>query len=413
MNKKIKAYIAAYIRKCIKNSGIDVSEKMLKASIVNYGNIATLEGVIQKALSKKAITVCAFGGSITEGIGKNYPPPIEGRINDDLEEKCYFDRVCDFIEYAFSCKVNRINAGISATDTVFAIHRMQEDVVAHNPDLVIVEWCCNDGLEFPHKQATYEYMLRELLSKGIAVIMLSMSDKHGNSSQSLHEPLAKLYNIPMLSFRDAYFSNDKYEYFIADSVHPNKIGHMLTSIIIDYFLLYVYYKSDNTAVSEGSTLSVPFNKECLFYRNPRILNLKDIYNGNEEYAKIISLGSFKFTNDICKFGYRHYECLTADTSVPISPLVLEIKDIKTLYLYIYRNSTNFGSDFLVEVNGQQLESNTFTCMHGTDNNQTEWSYAWATDKILFSDTPQNIILKITPNQKNPSAKIILFSLLVS
>ena len=398
---------------CIKNSGVSVTAAMLENSVFNRGNLFSLQNVIKKAVFGNTIKICGFGGSITEGVGKNSPPPAESGIADNLSGKNYFDNVCDFFESAFPCNVIRINSGISATDTVFAIHRMYEDVISHKPDLTILEWCCNDGIEFPYKQATYEYMLREILKSGSAVIMLSMSDRNGNSSQALHEPLSKLYDVPMVSFRDAYFGNTEYPYYISDSVHPNKVGHMLAAILINAFIANAYNNISKSCYCEKNVLPKPLNNECNYYKSPKILNLRDIYDKKTENAKILSLGSFKFEKDEYTFGFRSYDCLSSVVSSSYSPLIIEINSIRTLFLYICRNTINFGSDFAVQINGKQINSNTFTCMHGTDNNQTEWSYAWATDKILFSNVDTDVVLKILPTPKNNDAKIKLFSLLIS
>lgn len=51
-----------------------------------------------------------------------------------------------------------------------------------------------------------------MLESGTALIMLSMATPSGESSQILHEPISDWYDVPILSYRDAYGGHAKIYY---------------------------------------------------------------------------------------------------------------------------------------------------------------------------------------------------------
>lgn len=394
-------------------SGVSITPEMLEKAIYNAGDPVSLANVLQKAIRGKEIIIAGFGGSITEGVGMNDNPPPESNIECTLSPECYFDRVCDWWEDTFSCKVKRVNAGIAATDTVFGIHRMETDVLQFKPDLVILEWCCNDGSEYLYKQATYENMVRKFINSGVAVILLSMSIRNGTSSQALHEPVADYYDIPMISYRDAYFENEKYPFFTTDGVHPNKVGCALAALIINNYVNKIY-KSLNSIEKTVPTMPLnPLFEETLCYNNTYVADLKDVYEGKYEGIKIADLGAFTMDSQNTSFAYRSYYGFSAYSSCGKEPMIIEIDRCKTLFLLLYRNTNFRGVDFMVEINGRELTSETFTSQHGNDNSQTEWDYHWATERICNHSDGETVTLKIYPQVTSETQCVKLFSLLVS
>ncbi len=393
--------------------GVSITSEILEKSIYTMGNPAFVAGVVQKAVKSGEVTLCGFGGSITEGVGKSDEPENESGIKCSLPAKCYFDHVCDWWEETFDCKVNRINAGIAATDTVFGIHRMEADVLSGKPDLVILEWCCNDGSEYLYKQATYENMIRRFLSGGIAVILFSMATRSGASSQSLHEPLARFYNIPLISYRDAYMSLEEYPFFTTDSVHPNKVGCALAALLLNNYVAEICKSFDNIKPESPSLPYKPMLEESLIYKSTYVADLKDIYEGKYEGIRIADLGAFKIDSAKTSFAYRSYYGFSAFSKDGGAPMIIEIDSCKTLFLLLYRNTAFRGVDFWVELNGNKLESETFTSQHGNDNSQTEWDYHWATERLCAFAEGESVVLKIYPNVTSETQCVKLFSILLS
>lgn len=110
----------------------------------------------QQLIEEGPITIVALGDSVTHGA-------LRGNYN---YETVYWERlrkkilaVRDYVP------VNVINAGISATNAVCALKRIDLQVLAHNPDLVIVCFGLND---VNGELETYLDALREIFEKCLA-----------------------------------------------------------------------------------------------------------------------------------------------------------------------------------------------------------------------------------------------------
>lgn len=413
MEQDLSIRINDFLMKTIESSGVKISHTVLQNSIYNLGNRAAIANVFRKALRGEEITLCAFGGSITEGIGYQDVPTEESGIKCSLPKMNYFDHVCSFWEAVFHWKITKINAGIGATDTVLAVHRMNDDVLRYNPDLVIVEWCCNDGKEVLYKQATYESMVRRILEEGTALIMLSMATQNGTSSQMLHEPISDWYDVPMISYRDTYYGLTEYPYLTNDGVHPNCVGHALTGLIINHFMAETFNQLEILDDRVPECRKDILFEESAYYQGAGMITLKEIYEEKIAGAKIIDLGSFTIDEETKSFGFRKYYSFTARYAEKYDPLVIELDMCKTLFLLIYRNTVFSGTDFWVELNGKKIENHTFTCKHGGDNEQIEWDYHWATERLCYNPKPEKVVLKIHPDVTNKDAFMRIFALLVS
>ena len=400
---------ASYIDDTIKKSTLNITENILKDGIFTYGNTYRLKNVIKKAMNKETITVCTFGGSITRG-ASHHLAPTEG-IECNFEPKKYIDVVCDFLEEMFGCKTVRINAGIGATDSVYATHRIGEDVLKYKPDLVINEWCCNDNAEMLYKQATYESVVRKLIEYGCALILVSFAEKDGTSSQSVHEPISRYYNVPHLSYRDAYMNLDEYKYLSNDRVHPNTVGHALAGLIINYFIGTVSF--DDKCESDEDYPSKPYAEDADCYTDAKVCSFYDICEGKFEGIEISDLGSFKKDDEKKVFAYKEYYGYSADYSDNPSPMVVKINSIKNLFILLYRSNHYTDVKFYIEINDERIDKPTFTCQHGNDNRQIEFSYHWASERAVKYEDNTDITLKIYPDTKNKEKPIRLFGLLIS
>ncbi|MGC9318891.1 MAG: SGNH/GDSL hydrolase family protein [Armatimonadota bacterium] len=92
-------------------------------------------------------TVVCFGTSITRGHpyvpeGDTYPAVLERRLNRRLRQE--------------NEAVTVINSGVPGENTVEGLARIDEDVIAHRPDLVVVEFACNDVRYEPEKRVELE-----------------------------------------------------------------------------------------------------------------------------------------------------------------------------------------------------------------------------------------------------------------
>jgi hypothetical protein len=209
-----------------------VTETMRERALVSPGDPGRLYSVLAKARRGEPLCVAAIGGSITAG-GKNTKDP----------ERRYVRQVAAWFEKTFpGLKVRFVNAGIGATNSGYGALRVQRDVIAHQPDLVIVEYAVND-FTGSQMEDCYEGVLRQLLgsSTNRAVIELFFMHKDGKNAQAGQTTLGKHYGLPMISFRDAVWPElqsgaIKWETIYDDVVHPNDAGHDIASELLRGFL---------------------------------------------------------------------------------------------------------------------------------------------------------------------------------
>ena len=157
------------------------------------------------APSKPAAQIVAFGDSLVAGVGTNFVSLLSDRIG-----------------------ISIVNAGRSGDTTGSALNRLQSDVIARQPKVVIVLLGGNDllqGLPVSQRVANIASIAQQIRSTGAAVILVGLGNDPidpyagalpGIASQtgSVHVPgiLEGIFGVPAL---------------MADSVHPNNAGHKI------------------------------------------------------------------------------------------------------------------------------------------------------------------------------------------
>lgn len=201
---------------------------MCEKALVSYGNTSLIKEKIEKAKNGEDITIGYLGGSITYGY----------KVNPD---QCYAYLTHSYFAEKFGSKdnVGYCNAGLSGTPSKLGILRMQRDLLESEPDIVFVEFAVNDGTDFSYQEA-YESIIRTLLEKGIAPVLLFSVTKDDYSAQDYMKELGEYYDLPMISYCDALrflFENNRLEWkdFSNDEAHPNPEGHKLVAKLIDNY----------------------------------------------------------------------------------------------------------------------------------------------------------------------------------
>ncbi len=197
--------------------------------MVSHGDMSRLAAVMAKARRGEEICVAAIGGSITAG----------GLQTKDPKNR-YIARVADWFTQTFpKAKVRFVNAGIGGTNSLYGAMRVQRDVLSKKPDLVIVEYAVNDNHPVPMFWGSYEGVLRQILREPQqpAVVQMFFMQRKGENAQESQHMLGRHYDLPMVSFRDAwwpeiYSGRTKWEVMYADVVHPNDTGHILASELL-------------------------------------------------------------------------------------------------------------------------------------------------------------------------------------
>lgn len=141
-------------------------------------------------------------------------------------------------------KIETFNAGISGNNTVNAVTRIDHDVIAHQPDLVVVMYGMNDVVV--NKPEVYEANLRTIVTKlreakSEVVLCTPNYVETGNGARdpdklgpfaALARKVAQEMNVPLVDFFALYervknTDPRAWTELQSDAVHPNMRGHKL------------------------------------------------------------------------------------------------------------------------------------------------------------------------------------------
>ncbi|WP_124100775.1 SGNH/GDSL hydrolase family protein [Ruminococcus sp. Marseille-P6503] len=203
-------------------------EAMIRKAMYSYGNTSKMQEKIKKAQSGEKVTVAYLGGSITEGLTAG-------------DSDCYAKLTYDYFAEKFGTgdNVEYCNAGLSGTPSTLGILRLERDVLQYEPDVCFIEFAVNDGTDAEYQNA-YESIVRELLERDVAVVLLFSVTAEDYSAQDYMKAIGEHYSLPMISYCDALrymFENNqmKWEDFSDDQSHPNTEGHRLVAEMVDYY----------------------------------------------------------------------------------------------------------------------------------------------------------------------------------
>jgi len=207
------------------------SSKIFERSVFSKGNTVRLQHVFAKAARKEPVVVSVIGGSITEGAAAS------------KTENRYGNRIHKWWQEKFpQTKIKFINASIGATGSDIGAHRVKSHLLSYEPDFVVIEFAVNDDINTKTVE-TMEGLVRQILSsdKKPAVMLLFMMDSKGDSTQAEHVVIGKYYDLPMISFKDAFWpeiqaGKIKWDEIEKDSVHPNDKGHEYAAKFITSYL---------------------------------------------------------------------------------------------------------------------------------------------------------------------------------
>ncbi|MCQ2521123.1 MAG: SGNH/GDSL hydrolase family protein [Lachnospiraceae bacterium] len=218
----------AMLQEPVSLSGFSISEEGLNASVIREGNSSRIRDVLLRADAGEEITIAFIGGSITQG--SNASP---------MNTACYAYQTYDWFVHSFpEAQIHYVNAGIGATDSYLGVHRLEEDVLSKNPDLVIVEFAVNDGETY--NKESYECLLRRVLTykENTAVLPLILTTEGGWDNSDVQQLLAFNYDLPVVSYKELLRRGEVNWSQVGDTdgVHPKNGGHTLIAhILTNYF----------------------------------------------------------------------------------------------------------------------------------------------------------------------------------
>ena len=368
------------------------SEYFNKSTIINEGNRALLVQLFKKAEKGEPITVASIGGSITQG------------VNDAGKDRSYGKLVSEWFEEKFGIVVTNINAGIGSTGSLVGVHRLESDVLSHNPDLVILEYSVNDMSsrdKFAYLE-TYEAIIRRVLEKDIALMTAvfgGTGKQYYTDYLSLHIHSALHYDLPVIDYYSSLFryldsgvikwydeENKEEGGITKDNLHPNFAGHKMISSAMNNYLEDVYAKYQADEVYE-TALTLP--EESLFEN-------ADLYKTATFYASSEDLG-YQLAEPIFNHNDAFVSKKTSSNKVGKGwvcnsgngVIIFEFKGITSLTLLMMNNKEWTDGKFSISINDVTVVNNASV---DTANNAV-----WPRYNRVF-DKPRDVVIQITCHQ---------------
>ncbi|MBQ3161335.1 MAG: SGNH/GDSL hydrolase family protein [Oscillospiraceae bacterium] len=268
-----------------------ITEKMYGRAILNEGNLARLAAAMKKAQNGEKVTVGVIGGSITQGSSASN------------QNNCYASRFNQWWTNKFpEAEIGFVNAGIGGTNSYLGVHRVDEQLLAHNPDVVIVEFSVNDTDKTMNKYS-YDSLVRKILSyeTNPAVMLLFTTQENGTSLQDVHKEIGAAYDLPMISYREVVYPEVAagtldWKLISPDNIHPNDAGHDIIGQIVDRYLNEVYDKLDT--ITEEPTAFAAEGYTNDYFKNAEMLSAADITATSSEGFEAIENGFYhQFPNN--------------------------------------------------------------------------------------------------------------------
>ena len=338
---------------------------MLDTSLVSYGNSSLVKDKIAKAQAGEKITLGYLGGSITEGY----------KVKKD---ECYASLTYNIFKdmYGNGDNVGYCNAGLSGTPSKLGVLRMERDLLKDDPDIVFLEYAVNDGNDFTYQEA-YESIVRTLLERDIAVILLFSVTEDDYSAQDYMKEIGTYYDLPMISYCDALrflFKNNRltWKEFSNDGSHPNKDGHQLVASMIEHYFKTVTEQESQPYVlpEEPKTLLLSYGAK--------------MYEGDAIEADTLG-GWYQGETDVASFtnGWTH----RAGESEPIK------FTIKGKNIFLISKEVGSGNYATVEVKIKTDSGEDSKLVKGVTKGG--WGDPQVT-QIVNSDTEQTVEISIAP-----------------
>lgn len=363
-----------------------VNEEMLKESLVYRGNTSKIKSVIEKADRGENITVAFLGGSITQG------------FNATIHENCYANKTYLWFKNRFpNINVRYVNAGIGATGSIIGVHRVEEQVLSKNPDIVFVDFSVNDK-DNKYNKISYESLIRRILSHESkpAIVEVFMSTDSLENVQEQQIEIGKKYNISMVSFRDTIrneINNGrlKWEDVASDEVHPNDKGHEIISELLINLLEDI--DGENNIVKEEYTeLGQPIFGDN--YIEGKILN--------QDNVEVILNDGFLIDLDGFQ-GFKNGWML--DSSKDGARLKVEIEG-KNIFLLYKKLVEETAGEFKIKVDENNYKDIDTYFENG-------WGDYSETEVLVEGDKKERHIIEIEVDRSNEDKKIFIMGFLVS
>lgn len=343
--------------------------KVYQDSILNMGNTTRIREKIAKAQRGEQVAIGYLGGSITAGGSSSSP------------NKCYANLSYQYFAETFGGgnNVKYVNAGLSGTSSVVGNLRVNNDIFSKNCDIIFIEFAVNDqgSTRF---QKSFDSLVKKCLMQENepAVIVVTLCQQSGDSNQDWMEKVAKNYDVPVISGKNAIMNAIKAgtmswsDYGSGDSIHPGDGGHKMIADCIGY-----YYRQALRSANDSDEFVI--NDKAVFgteYATARVVGINELQNLNTgSWSKGTNNSSYPNGFTFSKNGN--------------SPLTFTVEG-KGIMLLFQSNSNSSMGTVDVSINGAKkgsVASNLQWTWGGLDGDVAY--YSGNTEKMNVSISMQN------------------------
>lgn len=200
--------------------------------IAFHGNTERIAKVLKKAENGQPVTLGYLGGSITQGSLSSTP------------DTCYAAMTTKWWREQYpNTEFTYVNGGIGGTTSQFGAARVDSDILAYEPDFVVIEFSVNDDNSLFFRE-TYEGLVRKVFTSKTAPAVLLVHNifyEDGRNAQDQHETIGRYYDIPCVSMKTSVYQSIAHGKIAVrdvtpDDLHPNDAGHALLANLITHFL---------------------------------------------------------------------------------------------------------------------------------------------------------------------------------
>jgi acyl-CoA thioesterase-1 len=169
--------------------------------------------------------IAAFGDSLTAGHGVDPGRSYPDFLQRELDRRGYAYRV--------------VNAGISGDTSTDGLARLPT-VLAHKPEIVILELGANDGLRglpVAATKANLERLIQDIQASGARIVLagITLPPNYGpdyiRSFEAMYTDLAARYKLPLIPFLLEGVAGTS-RYMQRDGLHPTAEGNRLVAATV-------------------------------------------------------------------------------------------------------------------------------------------------------------------------------------
>ena len=148
----------------------------------------------ESLVENKPVTIAFLGDSVTQGCFECYTTGPNSLQTVFDYKSAFSTRVREIFNLLYpSVQVTIINSGISGDSAPVGLERLERDILAYNPDLVVVSYGLNDSVAGKEKVEDYMSSLKKIFSKikerNIEVIFLTQNYMNTKTSPHLKDEL--------------------------------------------------------------------------------------------------------------------------------------------------------------------------------------------------------------------------------